>query len=111
MVSVLVFGVLGFVSPMLPDVSILGSDAWVVDTWATTGLLGAFCAAVAYALAKSALSVVAMCAGLAVAVCAAMFAGPDVQGPGLDVLAWLFGLIMMSAAIAYLRRPQTDQST
>jgi hypothetical protein len=95
MLGVLVCGVLGF-----------ASSAWVVDMWAVTGVVGALCAAAAFAMFSSAHAAIATLAGVGVAVGATIFAGPDVQGPGFDLVAWLCGCVMIYAAVAYLRRPQ-----
>jgi hypothetical protein len=104
MAGVLVCGALGFVSPLLPDTSLVRGDDWLVDTWALTGILAALCAAAAVVVSKSTYATVAVFAGVGVATGAAMFASPDVQGPGFDLLAWISGLVMIYAAVAYLRR-------
>jgi peptidoglycan/LPS O-acetylase OafA/YrhL len=110
MLGVLVCGLLGLVSPVLPDVELVQGEQWLIDAWALTGLLGALCAAVAFTQNSSTHAAIATGAGLGVAVGAAMFAGPHVQGPGLDLLAWLCGCVMVYASVAYLRRTKGTTS-
>jgi hypothetical protein len=110
MLGVLVCGALGFASPALPDVVLAQGKQWLIDAWALTGVFGALCAAVALTQNSGTRAAIATVAGLGVAVSAAMFAGPDVQGPGLDLLAWFCGCVMVYASVAYLRRTKGTTS-
>ena len=108
MVGVLAFAVLGFASPALPATAVAKGETWVLDTWALTGLLGALCAAAAFVLTRDARAAVALLAGLGVAVFAALWADPFVQGPDFLLLAWFCGGAMIYVAVAYLRRLRVE---